>query len=185
MNTKPGRQSQEKGQVRMSETKVEGPGEQGRQEKVDGWRRTGGWGGCGGNGGEAERRVRGREPPPKGFPHPWQDCREGCPQQASRSQVPSLGNPPRGTPGSASPPGLGKEGAGVSGNTSWPLPTSLVLSHSTPSASPTGPASSRWTPHHHPYLVQPREGPRWSWGLGGALGHSVLFYTIGCQVRNV
>lgn len=33
-----------------------------------------------------------------------------------------------------------------------------------------GPASSLMTPHQHPYLVQPREGPRWSWGLGGALG---------------
>lgn len=64
-------------------------------------------------GGEAEKGSEEEGAGPKISPSPEGE-QEGPPVRASRSQGPSLGNPCRGTPASASPPGLGEEGEGVS-----------------------------------------------------------------------
>lgn len=57
--------------------------------------------------GEEEGANPQRSPPPP----PLKERRgRDCPQWASKNQGPSPGNPSKGTPGSASPPGLGEEG---------------------------------------------------------------------------
>lgn len=56
LNAKTGGQSKEKGQVRMSETKVWGPGEQGRPDSGGGWMEEKGKDREGGmDGGQAEK----------------------------------------------------------------------------------------------------------------------------------
>lgn len=188
LNAKTGGQSKEKGQVRMSETKVWGPGEQGRPDSGSGWMEGRRKDREGGMEDRQRRGVKRREPAPKGVPLPnhWGRGRgRDCPQWASKNQGPSPGNPSKGTPGSSSLLGLGEEGDKACRLPPCSLrcdylPTSP---RSTPLPLPAGPALL--TPHPHPEPVQPREGPRWSWGLGGALGHSVPFYTISCRARNV
>lgn len=178
LNAKTGGQSKEKGQVRMSETKVWGPGEQGRPDSGGGWMEGRGKDREGGMEDRQRTGVRRREPAPKGVPLPnhWRRGRgRDCPQWASKNQGPSPGNPSKGTPESASLLGLGEEGDKACRLPPCSLrceylPTSP---RSTPLPLPAGPALL--TPHPTLSLSSPGRGPGGAGGWAGPWDILFLF----------